>query len=206
MASKERLIYLNAKSPRNETIGKELEWLGSVALLEEVCYWGCVMGFQSPCQAPSFSWPMNQDVALSYFHSTTAPIQCLQSAAMLRPKMIMGWGSESVSQPPIKRFLLCKLPWSRYLSTALEQWLRQWLWRKESHILPSAGWRSTRACGEFRPDSQSWGPVALMSEDRNCPGSEGVCLLTFYYIQGLRWLGIPLPEAGIEGQTFYILK
>ena len=68
---------------------KGLEELGGGTLLEEVCHWGWALRFQKPrvsvsvslclclsvCLSqhppPSFSLPMDQDVALSYCSSAT---------------------------------------------------------------------------------------------------------------------------------------
>jgi hypothetical protein len=44
-----RLIYLNASVPREWNCLKRLQGWGGVALLEEVCHWGSVLRFESPC-------------------------------------------------------------------------------------------------------------------------------------------------------------
>ena len=64
---------------RHQDYLKGLKELGGVALLEEVCHWGCASWYQRPMPRPeSLSLPMDHDVVPSHWSSV-----CLHATIMM---------------------------------------------------------------------------------------------------------------------------
>lgn len=96
------------------------EWLEGMGLFQKVCHWAWELGFQSPLHHHSCS-------VLSLLCSCSLKMQagsyCSNAMPLCHhvPHMMAIDSSSEIISKPLVNYFFCKLPWSWYLLTAIEQ-------------------------------------------------------------------------------------